>query len=256
VTVLATIEVASEAFDLGQIYSGVDARVELTQFVPVGESLIPFFRVDTDALEDRDRFERAVASDFRVAAFDRLGGVADRTLYRLEWTEAIDGFLDALADGDLIVERGFSRAGTDAWTIRLRALDHEALTRFQHRCAEHDVEFDVRQLTHDPADEADPYGLTDKQREALTLAFDAGYFDIPRGISLSKLADRLDISRQAYTRRLNRALANYLAETGIDDLERSTRNERNEGEERNNGENGTERDEGDENSEGNGRSKR
>lgn len=227
-TVLATIEVASEAFDIGAVFSGIDARIELTQFVPVGESLLPFFWVDTDALENRERFEREVKNDRRVAAFDRLDGAVDRTLYRLEWTAAIDGFLDVLADGDLIVERGFARAGTDAWTIRLRALDHEALSRFQHRCSEHGVEFDVRRLTHDPAEEGNPYGLTAKQREALTLAFDAGYFEVPRTVSLSGLADRLDISRQAYTRRLNRALRNYLETTGVADLGRPTRAERSE----------------------------
>ncbi|PSP61499.1 bacterio-opsin activator [Halobacteriales archaeon QH_8_64_26] len=227
-TVLATIEIASEAFDLGQVFAGTDARIELTEFVPVEGRLVPLCWVDTDAIADRDRFEHGVESDGRVAAFDRLDGTAGWTLYRLEWTEAIDGFLDALADEDLIVERGFARAGTDAWTIRLRALDHEALTRFQHQCADHGIEFDVRRVTHDSTEDEDPCGLTDKQREALTLAFDAGYFDVPREISLSELADRLGISRQAYTRRLNRALGNYLAETGIDDLERPEGNERGE----------------------------
>lgn len=252
-TVLATIEVPSAAFDLGQIFAGTDARIELAEFVPVEGRPVPLCWVDTDATDDRDRFERGVENDGRIAAFDRIDEAADRTLYRLEWTEAIDGFLDALAEGDLIVEHGFARTGTDTWTIRLRALDHEALTRFQHRCNEHGVEFDVRRLTHDPAENEDPYGLTDKQREALTLAFDAGYFAVPREISLSELADRLDISRQAYTRRLNRALGNYLSETGIDDLERPRRNEGNEGEERNDGDEGSGRDE---NGGGDGRSKR
>ncbi|MFB9804295.1 helix-turn-helix domain-containing protein [Haladaptatus pallidirubidus] len=47
--------------------------------------------------------------------------------------------------------------------------------------------------------------LTPKQRVALTVALDAGYFDVPRRANLSELAEQLDITPQALSKRLRRA---------------------------------------------------
>ena len=123
-----------------------------------------------------------------------------------------------LRDHDVLVERAVSTVGSAAWTFRLRALDREALRRFRRTCEDHGVAFTVRRVTHGPAETTDRYGLTDKQREALVLAFDEGYFEGPREVSLTELADHVGISRQAYTRRLQRALRSYLTETGIFEL--------------------------------------
>ncbi|WP_259517446.1 helix-turn-helix domain-containing protein [Halanaeroarchaeum sp. HSR-CO] len=45
--------------------------------------------------------------------------------------------------------------------------------------------------------------LTEKQREAIQLAVEEGYYDRPRDVSLGDLADRLDITRSALSQRLN-----------------------------------------------------
>lgn len=45
-------------------------------------------------------------------------------------------------------------------------------------------------------------GLTDPQFEALTLAVEMGYYDIPRGYTTKELAEKLGISDQAVTERL------------------------------------------------------
>ena len=47
--------------------------------------------------------------------------------------------------------------------------------------------------------------ITDKQREALELAVELGYYDDPRRADLQDLADRLGISRSAVSQRLNAA---------------------------------------------------
>jgi predicted DNA binding protein len=48
--------------------------------------------------------------------------------------------------------------------------------------------------------------LTTAQREALTLAIREDYYSIPRETSSQNLADQLDISDQALTERLRRAI--------------------------------------------------
>ncbi len=51
--------------------------------------------------------------------------------------------------------------------------------------------------------EVDATAVTDKQREAVELAIELGYYDDPRRASLDDLADRLGISKSAVSQRLN-----------------------------------------------------
>lgn len=51
----------------------------------------------------------------------------------------------------------------------------------------------------------DLYELTQKQRQAVTAAVAAGYYETPREVSLGELADRLDISKSALSQRLKAA---------------------------------------------------
>ena len=48
--------------------------------------------------------------------------------------------------------------------------------------------------------------LTEKQQEAFFLAYEAGYFDIPKATTLSKLATRIGIRRVAMQERIQRAV--------------------------------------------------
>ena len=47
--------------------------------------------------------------------------------------------------------------------------------------------------------------LTEKQRETVAIAFERGYFEIPRQVSLEDLAEELDVTHQALSERLRRA---------------------------------------------------
>lgn len=53
--------------------------------------------------------------------------------------------------------------------------------------------------------EIDVSSITPKQREALNVALEAGYYESPRESDLSTLAERLDISESAISQRLNAA---------------------------------------------------
>lgn len=50
--------------------------------------------------------------------------------------------------------------------------------------------------------ELDADGITDKQREAVRAAVEAGYYETPREANLAELASRLDVSRSAVSQRL------------------------------------------------------
>lgn len=54
--------------------------------------------------------------------------------------------------------------------------------------------------------------LTATQRETLEVAVTEGYYDDPRAISLGELAEKLDLSKSALSRRLKRAEANLVSQ--------------------------------------------
>jgi len=70
-----------------------------------------------------------------------------------------------------------------------------------------------RQLT------IDAESITDKQREAIEVAFEEGYYETPREADLGDLADRLDVSRSAVSQRLTAAESTLIE--GLYELESS-----------------------------------
>lgn len=206
-TVIAHFTLPSDTFELGQVLSYEGVQVEITQFVSLGEAVLPYFWVNR--IDDMDGFEQAVRADERVASFTPLNGKVGKALYQLEWTDQIDGLMEVLSNSDIIVENAFGTA--EKWEFHIRGHDRDALSTFQKACAEHGLPIDITRV-HDNPDESDESSLylTEKQHKAVALAFGHGYFAVPREISLSELAEKVGISRQAYSRRLQRGLSHIL----------------------------------------------
>jgi predicted DNA binding protein len=60
------------------------------------------------------------------------------------------------------------------------------------------------------------FGLTSSQREALALAFESGYYDIPADVTLDSLSEMLGITSQALSERLNRGTKKLIEATLIE----------------------------------------
>lgn len=60
--------------------------------------------------------------------------------------------------------------------------------------------------------------LTPKQRRSLRMAFDAGYYDDPRGVTLEALANEIGVSTSAFASRLRNAERNLLEQVFGDQL--------------------------------------
>ena len=211
-TTIAGLRIASEGFVLGKVLARPSTHIELTQFVPTGEHLIPYFWVREGY--DVEAFEEQVRADPRVGALTDLDGSVTKTLYSIEWADDadLDGLLSVLRNSDILVEEATGTASE--WTFQIRAHDTETLEAFQRACIDQQIPVEVTRVYQNPtADEVDSYGLTPKQHEALALALERGYFSVPRAISLTELADEMDISRQAYSRRLQRGLQGILTES-------------------------------------------
>ncbi|WP_394741671.1 helix-turn-helix domain-containing protein [Natronococcus roseus] len=150
-------------------------------------------------------FETALGTDPTVVDPVLVDRAPECRSYRLELTDRAITLVEATAavGGRL---RGCSSC-REGWQFRLRFPDRNALVAFNDRCRERDVSVTVDHLRPANADGGGPVSLTEKQRELLTVAYEEGYFDVPRRISQDELADRLEVSKSAISQRLRRAIA-------------------------------------------------
>jgi predicted DNA binding protein len=199
--------VNSELGKLLQVQDG--ASIELETLVPSGERSIPFFWIHAAPPEPIVDTLSAHESVDSAEIVDRL---EDTTLVALEWHPETDTVFQDIQACDGQILRAVCRDHHWEFTVRFR--EHEDLSTFQRRCERDAVEIHVVRIYHKTDPSEDPrFGLTDAQWEALTLAVERGYYDIPRRCSTVDLADELGISSQAMTERLRRAVMNLTRHT-------------------------------------------
>lgn len=209
-SVIVELSVPAVEFQLGRILSTEgDTTVSLETMVPLGGQSVPLFRVIGS---ERPTFETQVRDHHTVDGVHVVNTHGEETLYALDWEISEDTFLDGVAAlGGHVLE---ATGGADAWTFQLRFPSHHALSGFQKHCHEFDLHIDVRSIYNPTRPDAGPwYGLTGPQRETLAYAAEAGYYDIPRRVSTQDIAEEFDISDQAVTERLRRAIDTLVANT-------------------------------------------
>lgn len=209
-SVIVEISIPAAEFELGRIMDLSTVRmVELESLVPAGERAVPYFWVyDSDFAT----FETTVRDCPDVDAIARVDTYDDRILYAFGWSAENDPVFRAIRSVDAYILNATGSGET--WAFELRFPTHDAMSRFQDRCREHDIAFEVLRV-HDPSkpDLGPWFGLTEPQREALVLAVERGYYDIPRGCTTVELAEELGISDQAVTERLRRAIVTLSSNT-------------------------------------------
>jgi predicted DNA binding protein len=209
-SVIVEFQVPSGEFELGRILrvEGVSS-VELESLVPVGESAVPLFWIHDSK---RESFVDSVQDHPAVNNTSAVDVFEERTLFTLDWDVTQDHIFAGIEEynGQLL-----SAVGTpEEWKFELRFRRHEQLSAFTSHCENNRITIDVARVYRPTSPDSGPwYGLTDRQREALTLAVGSGYYDIPRGCTTKELAVELDISDQAVTERLRRAIASLATHT-------------------------------------------
>lgn len=211
-TVVAEFTVPSDAFRVGRVLGvAPDYSVSLVELVPTGDDLAPYFWVESDR-RGFAAFEERVRDDDAVASLTALDARTDRLLYRIEWAERTDGPLEAFRRFDARVET--ATGTTDEWRFRALYGDHDAISEFREFCVDRGVPLSVERVySPTPPDEDPAYGLTADQQVAIRLAFEGGYFEVPRGVTMTELGEELDISRQAVSNRLRRGLNQLVSRT-------------------------------------------
>lgn len=206
----AVVRVPSRAFVLGDAISAA-VTVELGRLVPLSGRFLPMLwvRGERDAL---CRFERRARNDDTIRSLTEIETLGDSRLYRVEWAASSSPLSDAFDASDVAVRRVESR--NEEWCVRLLSLEPRALSAFGQQCADRDIPFTIDRLSPAcPPGENLRAGLTAPQTEALQVAREAGYFDVPRGATLDDIGSELGISRQAVSFRIRRGIRELVDET-------------------------------------------
>ncbi|ARS88678.1 helix-turn-helix domain-containing protein [Natrarchaeobaculum aegyptiacum] len=169
---------------------------------------VAFLLVYADAY---DAFETALEIDPTVTDPVLVDRYPDRRVYRVTVTERARRFDRGIVDaGGRLLEVSSSR---DGWKLQVRFPDREALVSFNDHSRDRGLSVAVEYLrVADDGPDGVP-ALTEKQQELLTVAYQEGYFHVPRGISQNELADRLGVSKSAVSQRLRRAIGSLCAAT-------------------------------------------
>jgi len=172
-----------------------------------------FFLVETESFP---AFEAALERDHTVAESMLVAEASTTRIYRLGHTPGTKLVSPTTTEiGGLMLEAESTGRG---WSVRMQLPDRETLSTLWDYCEREEIEFDlghIYSLDEFPAD--DRVGLTDAQRDALVTAYEAGYFEEPRGTSLQALAEDLGISPTAVGGRIRRGTSRLIERTLIED---------------------------------------
>lgn len=209
-SVIADLRIPADSFELGRILEIEEPiSIDLETMVPVGQKAVPFFWVYDDGDET---FIENISKHPTVDDVRMVDSHNDRTLYALQWQIERDLVFEGLAATGAQIMGATGTAET--WEFEIRFPTHASLSEFREHCENAHIKLDVGHVYNPTKPGSGPwYGLTDAQRETLVLAVENGYYSLPRGVSTQELAEELDISDQAVTERLRRAIATLVENT-------------------------------------------
>ncbi|WP_084186442.1 helix-turn-helix domain-containing protein [Haladaptatus litoreus] len=116
----------------------------------------------------------------------------------------MDSLLEGLAQTEAVVLEAYGR---ENWVFRVRFQSHDRLAEFYNHLTAADINLHLDRVFSLTEKDSGGYtlGLTPEQREALVMAYERGYFATPSEITLQEMADELNISSQAFSKRIRGA---------------------------------------------------
>ena len=209
-SVIVGYTISTSAFDLGRVLRhGEFTRIELDRLVTGDDTLVRYFWVHE---AEPVAFQKLLERSDLVTQVDLVDEFEQAFLCRVHWNAEADadGLLNLIsAQGGVVLE---ARGTPERWRGRVRFHSPADAGAFQRACHDHGIALTVTDI-HELAVPASAtwvgsVELSSKQREALSLALERGYFEIPRQVSLVELSDELGVSDATLSDRLRRAYGN------------------------------------------------
>lgn len=224
-SILVDFRISTDRFELGDFIAAQEGtEAELERIVPTGDQAIPYVWVTGEPASLEQLRETLAASEKTtdVSVLDRLmidDSDREQHLIRVEWIldelDIIRGILDA--EGAILEGESLNHH----WALQFRFQSHEQVATFYQFLTENEVrDFRIQSIYElDSRSDRNQANLTPEQREALVVAADAGYFDIPRETDLTTVGEDLGITQQAASERVRRGVRNVV----FDELDMPTR---------------------------------
>lgn len=100
-------------------------------------------------------------------------------------------------DGELTVtDHGIEMVGVASQSV---------IHAFHEMLRERDVSFELHQIRDYNGQETLAESLTDRQQEVLRCAYDMGYYDVPRSVTMTDIASQLQLDKSTISEHLQRA---------------------------------------------------
>lgn len=174
---------------------------------PAAATVMPFLRVDAPASV---ALEAVLSADATTQTVERLSRDDRVRVFRIRWRSPGPAVVAALVSNGVLLK---ARGQKSRWAFRLLFTDRDDVSATVDACRERDVDLTITRVVGDTeAVSRDGDLLSEKQYQALSLAFDRGYFAVPRRITLETLADEVGVSHQALSERLRRGQQVVLSE--------------------------------------------
>lgn len=208
---MLTAALPRDEFALREALSDVpEATFEVEEIVETAdEAVMPLVWAEA---ADQERLEAAIRADPTTEDVELLSEFGRRWLYRMEWVSHVRLLLRMITTNSATVLEART-TDNERWFLRVMYPQHNGISDTKAYCEKHNVTLNIRSIREMEGTLAGRYGLTDEQYEALTTAYNEGYFNIPREVDLDDLAQELDISHQALSERIRRAHAALIADT-------------------------------------------
>jgi predicted DNA binding protein len=153
-----------------------------------------FYHVESS---DFDRFEEGLRKDRTIGDFERVIETRDgEAIYSFEYTDEATVLSPVISAANGVI--------VDILTVWMP--ERSELVELWEYARANDVQIDLLRVNEYASLGSSDAGLTDSQREALLVAFERGYFEEPRDVTLGEVAAELDISQPAASGLLRRGI--------------------------------------------------
>jgi len=162
---------------------------------------------------DFEAVTEALAADPDVDDIVQTYEFDDEKYYQIEWTDGVSRRINTFLDkeGSMLE----ASATADGWRLRIRFASRDQFQTFRDYFRARSYSFDLLSMTEPGTPRQMATEVTPDQRDALALAVERGYYEVPRETTLRDLADELGTSHQAVSELLRRGVTNLVRSTVV-----------------------------------------
>ncbi len=196
---IAEFDVPASGFALGRTLSAApDVRFEIEQVAVDDNHKMRLVWANGASAT----LSEVLRDDPTVESVTQLSDFGNDQFYWIEWADDVDLPSDLFANEDTTILEASATA--NSWELQVLFPERAALSRTYRRCQERGIDLELLNA-YDLSDARyGRFGLTPEQREALIVAYERGYYDVPHRVTTAELGTELGVSHQSVSDRLRR----------------------------------------------------